>query len=179
MLTRDRLIALLRDSAATFIDSFRATTTDQFRFKPLADRWSIAETAEHVVVVETGSGKLVRGKLLREAATPEAIAAAQGGEDRIDARLVSRASPFPAPEFVLPTGRWQTPREMIEVFEESRNATIDFLLTTDVDLTRYVAPHPALGPINGYQWAYFLVRHTERHVEQIEDVKALPDYPDL
>jgi hypothetical protein len=179
MLTQDRLIALLRDSAASFIDSFRATTAEQFRFKPAADRWSIAETAEHIVVVETGSGKLIRGKLLREAAAPEALAAARDGEDRIDARLVSRATTFPAPEFVRPTGRWQTPREMIDVFEESRNATIDFLLTTAVDLTRYVAPHPALGPLDGYQWAYFLARHTERHVEQIDEVKNHPDYPDL
>ena len=84
-----------------------------------------------------------------------------------------------APDFVLPTGRWRTPREMVDIFEESRNTTIDFLLTTALDLTQYVAPHPAFGPINGYQWAYFLVRHAERHVGQIEDVKRLGDYPDL
>lgn len=178
MIDRDRLIAQLRDSAARFTDSFRATSPAQFHFKPEPGRWSIAETAEHVIVAETGSGKLIRGKLVREEATAEAIAASAGAEERIDARLLKRGTVLPAPDFVMPTGRWSTPREMIDVFDESRAATIEFLLTAGLDLTRYVAPHPALGPLNGYQWAYFLVRHAERHVEQIEEAKRHSAYPD-
>lgn len=178
MLDRTRLVALLRDSATTFLDSFRGTTEAQFHFKPTTDRWSIAETAEHVILAETGSGKLIRGKITREPATPDQLAAAEGGEARVDARLARRGTAFPAPDFVMPTGRWRTPREMVEVFEESRNATIDFLLATEIDLTRHVAPHPALGPLNGYQWAYFLVRHAERHVDQIEGVKRIDGFPE-
>lgn len=178
MIDRQQLVALLRDSAVSFLDSFRGTTPGQFQFKPAPDKWSIAEIAEHVVVAETGSGKLIRGKLTRELASAEMLAAAQGAEARIDSRLQKRDRTFPAPEFVLPTGRWQTPREMVTIFEESRNATIDFLLATELTLTQYAAPHPALGPLNGYQWAYFLVRHAERHVDQIEEVKGAPGYPD-
>ena len=178
MIDPANLVALLRDSAASFLDSFRGTTEPQFRFKPAPDRWSIAETAEHVIVAETGSSKLIRGKLLREIATADQLAAAIGGEDRVDQRLAERGKAFPAPDFVLPTGRWQTVREMVEVFEESRGATIDFLLTSGVDLTKHVAPHPALGPLNGLQWGYFLVRHAERHVGQIEAVKDDPNFPD-
>ncbi len=177
MIDRQQLIALLRDSAASFVDSFRATSPEQFHYKPAADKWSIAETAEHVVVAETGSGRLIRGKLTREPASAEALAATQGAEARIDSRLQKRDRAFPAPEFVLPTGRWQTAREMVAIFEESRTATIDFLLATELDLAGYAAPHPALGPLNGYQWAYFLVRHSERHVEQIEEIKRAAGYP--
>lgn len=175
---RQLLVAQLRDSAASFLDSFRGTTPDQFHFKPAADRWSIAETAEHVIVAETGSGKLLRGKLVREPAAPEVLAATEGADVRIDARLRQRDRVFPAPEFVLPTGRWQTAREMVAIFEESRNATIDFLLATELDLAQYAAPHPAFGPLNGYQWAYFMVRHAERHVDQIEAVKRVPGFPE-
>lgn len=179
MIDSSTLVPLLRESATAFLDAFRGTTADQFHFKPAPDKWSIAQTAEHVIVAETGSGKLIRGKLTRELATPEQVAATVGGEQRIDSRLAGRGVVFPAPDFVLPTGRWQTPREMVDVFEETRNATIDFFLTTDIDLTKHVAAHPALGPLNGYQWAYFLVRHAERHVHQIEAVKATVGYPDV
>lgn len=175
---RDRLVALLRESATRFVDSFRATSEPQFHFKPEPGRWSIAETAEHVIVSETGSAKLIRGKLIREPSPPELLAATVDGDARVDARLTQRGKAFAAPEFVLPTGRWSTPREMVDVFEESRNATIDFILTTEVDLTAFAAPHPALGPLNGHQWAYFLVRHAERHVDQIESVKRHPSYPE-
>jgi hypothetical protein len=178
MTDRQQLITLLRDSATSFLDSFRGTTANQFRFKPAPDRWSIAETAEHVTVAETGSGKLLRGKLTRELAPLELLAATEGAAARIDARLQTRNQILPAPEFVLPTGRWQTPREVVAIFEESRNATIDFLLSTDLDLDRYAAPHPALGPLTGYQWAYFMVRHAERHVDQIEEIKRAAGYPE-
>lgn len=171
MTDRPALIEGLVSSAGRFTDSFRGLDQDVFHFKPGAERWSVAETAEHVIVAETGSSKLMRGKMIREEAPAELLAATEGSEDRIDQRLVSRDRTFPAPEFVRPTGRWQTPEEMIAVFEESRTATIEFLRTTPLDLTRYAAPHPALGPITGHGWALFLIRHCIRHIDQMEDAK--------
>ncbi len=168
---------MLGDSAGRFVGAFREVTGEQFHFKPAPNRWSIAETVEHVVVVETGSGKLIRGKLVREAPAPEVLAATVGAEDRVDGRLLVRDRLFPAPEFVMPTGRWSTPEEMIAVFEESRRATIDFIATTELDLTQFAAPHPTLGPLNGLQWAYFLVRHCVRHIDQIDELKAAPGDP--
>lgn len=177
MTDRTALVADLKDSATRFAAAFRDLTPAQFHYKPAPDRWSVAETAEHVIVAETGSAKLLRGKLVREEATPEQVEAARDGLRRTEARLLNRDTPFPAPDFVMPAARWQTPAEMLAVFEETRNATIEFLATTPLDLTRYVAPHPALGPLNGEGWAQFLVLHCLRHLDQIVAVKASPGYP--
>jgi hypothetical protein len=177
MTDRSALLDLLRESAATFTDSFRTVTADQFHFKSGSDRWSIAETAEHVILAEVGSVKLIRGKMLREAAPAELVSETAGAEARIDARLVSRDNRFPAPDFVLPTGRWSTVGEMVPVFEESRYGLLDFLSSTPVDLSRHAALHPRLGALNGYQWCYFLARHCVRHAEQIAEVKDHPGYP--
>lgn len=177
MTDRSQLIEGLERSAAGFTAAFQGLTAAQFHFKPGPDRWSIAETAEHVIVAETGSGKLVRGKLVREEAAPELIEAARDGAAKVDRRLLKRDTPFPAPDFVVPTGRWSTPDEMIAVFDESRQATIVFLKATPLDLTRFVALHPALGPLNGEGWLLFLIRHCVRHIDQIEETKAAPGYP--
>ena len=177
MTDRTQLLEGLETSAATFTASLLGLSPAQFHFKPGLDRWSVAETAEHVIVAETGSGKLIRGKLVREQATPELIEAARDGFAKVDRRLLKRDTPFPAPDFVMPTGRWPTPEAMIAVFEESRRATIDFLKATQLDLTRFVAPHPALGPLNGEGWLLFLIRHAVRHIEQIDETKAAPGYP--
>lgn len=174
---RDSLIPMLRSSAEVFLGSFRGLSPSQLGFRPAPGRWSIAETAEHVVVAEVGSSKLMRGRMIREPTDPAVLAATEGGDERIDARLLVRARAFPAPDFVLPTGRWASAAEMVEVFEESRRATIEFLSSTPLDLGSYAAPHPALGPLTGLQWAYFLVRHCLRHVEQIDEVKGVAGYP--
>jgi hypothetical protein len=169
---RATLVTLLRESARTFTDSFRDLPPDRLHFRPALGRWSVAETAEHVILAEVGSGKLMRGRMVREAPPPDLLAATADGDERIERRLARRDRQFPAPDFVLPTGRWATAAEMIPVFDESRFATIDFLEKTELDLGRYAAPHPALGPLTGLQWAYFLVRHCLRHVEQIEETKS-------
>lgn len=177
MLERDALATMLADSADTFTASFRELSPRQLAFRPGANRWTIAETAEHVILAEVGSGKLLRGRMTREVAAPDLLAATEGGEGRVDHRLLKREVPFAAPDMVMPTGRWPTAPELVGVFEESRTATIHFLRSTSLDLTRYAAPHPSLGTLNGLQWAYFLVRHCLRHVEQIDETRRMPDFP--
>ena len=171
------IIDSLEASATRFTTSFHGLTQAQFHFKARPEKWSIAETAEHVTLSETGSGRLIRGRLIREAPPPDLLAATVGAEARMEASLGTRNGNFPAPEIVLPTGRWSTPEEVARAFEESRRATIQFLSTTVLDLTQYAAPHPALGPLNGHQWALFLVLHANRHVEQIEESKLASGYP--
>jgi DinB family protein len=172
-----RLITMLRDSGLKFVGSFRGLSEAQFHFKPEPDRWSIAETAEHVIVAETGSGKLLAGKLTREPTPPELLAGTADAEMRIESRLTTRDRLFPAPEFVLPKGRWKTPEEMAAVFYQSRSATIELFETSPIDFSQYAFPHVALGPLNGLQWAYFMVLHALRHIEQIEANKRAAGYP--
>lgn len=37
------------------------------------------------------------------------------------------------------------------------------------DLTVISAPHPVLGPLNGYQWVLFIGQHEERHLSQLRE----------
>jgi hypothetical protein len=179
MIDKPSLLTLLETSGGTFVDSFRTLDQSQFHFKPGPDRWSIAEIAEHVIVAETGSGRLLGGRLTREPTPPEVLAQSVGAEARIDARLGLEAPRVPAPEFVLPKGRWQTPAEMVTVFTESRQATIRLLATSELDFRAYAFPHAVLGPLDGLQWAYFMARHALRHADQIETIKRLPAFPPL
>jgi hypothetical protein len=174
---RSELVTLLRDSAAVFTGAFRGLDPAQFHFSPGPGRWSIAQTVEHVILAETGSVKLMRGRMAREAAPPDVLAATEGGDERIERRLGRRTAAFPAPDFVLPTGQWTRPDEMEAAFLEARSAAVEFLETSPLDLARHAAAHPALGPLTALQWAHFLVRHCLRHVEQIDEVKAAAGYP--
>lgn len=171
------VLDLLARSGSAFPDAFRSIGPKQFFAKPAADQWSIAETVEHVTIVEVGSGKLIRTKLTETEPDAGLLAEAEDGSARIEARLGVEGGPFQAPERVLPKGRWSSAEEMLAVFEENRAATIEFIESTPLDLTRYVAPHPRFGPIHGLDWAYFLALHTDRHLRQIERIKQSPVYP--
>jgi hypothetical protein len=82
-----------------------------------------------------------------------------------------------APEFLKPTNRWATEADVVKAFEESRQATMDYVRTTNDDLRDHFGPHPVLGPLDGYQWILLISAHSERHTKQIEEVKADPNFP--
>ncbi|MEZ4455410.1 MAG: DinB family protein [Gemmatimonadales bacterium] len=171
------IVALLETSATRFTGCYADLPDAAFRFKPAPDVWSIAENVDHLVQAESRSGKLIRERMLQAEAPADLVAQSAGGHERIGAAIPDRNVKVRAPEFILPAGQWGSAGEMTAVFEESRRALIEFLRSTSLDLSRYVAPHPLFGPLNGYQWAHATGLHTLRHVAQIEEVKAAPGYP--
>jgi hypothetical protein len=38
------------------------------------------------------------------------------------------------------------------------------------DLGGVSAPHPAFGPMTGYEWIAFIAAHTRRHADQIREL---------
>jgi hypothetical protein len=175
-MSRESVVTLLRETGTAWTDAFRGVSDAQFSFKPSPDRWSIAETVEHVTFVEVTSGKLIRTKLAEQAADEAALAETAGKERMIESLNV-RDRVMPAPEMVLPKGRWGSKAEMIEAFEDRRNRTIEFVEASTVDLARHALPHPILGMLNGYQWGYFVALHCRRHIAQIREIMRSPGYP--
>jgi hypothetical protein len=56
-------------------------------------------------------------------------------------------------------------------FLAGREPTATFVRSTPGLLERALE-HPALGPMNVYQWALFIAAHTERHLRQIEGITS-------
>jgi hypothetical protein len=145
----------------------------QWHFKPDPERWSIAETLEHMVIVE---GR-VHGILGRIADAPAADPTHNSSEmdAKILAAVPSREARFQAPEHLHP-GRQMSPEEILARFEAGRARTLE-LLTAAPCLRGHVIPHPILGPWDGYQWILGAGGHSARHTAQIEEIKASPGFP--
>ena len=57
--------------------------------------------------------------------------------------------------------------------ERARQVTHETLRELDgVALSDVSAPHPALGPLNGYAWFLLLAAHEGRHTAQIREITA-------
>ena len=48
---------------------------------------------------------------------------------------------------------------------------------TQDPLREHFFKHPVLGDLDAYQWILLISAHTERHVNQILEVKASPGFP--
>lgn len=175
---RDRAVQEYERTRAKFLESVKGLMPEQWNFKPAPDRWSVAEVAEHITVSEEGIMQLVRERIL---ATPVASAEekekTKGKEEAVLTKVVDRSVKAQAPEFLKPSGRWKSEPELVQEYEKRRGANIAYIKTTNDPLHDHVLPHPAAGPLDGYEWLLLISAHSERHTAQIEEVKADPNFP--
>jgi len=145
------------------------------------DRWSIAQNFEHMVVVE----ELVLGPIreqLAQAPPPAGSVDCRTIDALIFDKVPDRSIRVKAPEMLEPTGGY------------IREALVERLLRNYDQLARYVetpglrdhavesAPlkvitNGAYTHMDAYQWALTAAAHDERHVCQIIELKADPNYP--
>jgi hypothetical protein len=179
-LTPEERAAALKSLQATrdaFLQSIAGLSEKQWRFKPAPDRWSVAEVSEHIAVSESTIFGFVQTKFMASPADPSKRAEVAGKDEIILTKVPDRSHKVQAPEILKPTNRWATEAEVIKAFEDSREATMDYVRTTNDDLRDHFGPHPVLGPLDAYQWILLISAHSERHTKQIEEVKADPNFP--
>lgn len=172
---RDAGVKYLEETRKMFLDSVSGLSDAQWTFKAGPDRWSIAETAEHIAVSEGVIMQLITDKILKG---PKAAAeVARVPDEKIIAVITDRSAKAQAPEMLRPSNRFPTRQALIQEFVKARQGTIQFVQTTQEDLRAFVAPHPAMKEIDAYQWVLLTSAHSARHTAQIEEVKASPGYP--
>jgi hypothetical protein len=175
----EREVALksLQATRDAFLKSIAGLSEKQWKFKPAPDRWSVAEVSEHIAVSESTIFGLVQTKFMTSPATPEKRTEVAGKDEIVLTKVPDRSRKAQAPEFLKPTNRWATREEVTKAFEDSRQATMDYVRTTNDDLRDHFGPHPMLGTLDAYQWILLISAHSERHTKQIEEVKADPNFP--
>jgi hypothetical protein len=160
-----------------FLDSVAGLTPEQWNFKPAPNRWSIAECAEHIAISEDYIFGVIQNQILKSPADPEKRAEVKDKDEAVVKGVPDRSQKFNAPEPIVPKKRWPDPETLIAHFKAARDAHIAYIDTTQDDLRDHFGKHPAMGTLDAYQWILLMSAHTERHTEQINEVKTDPKYP--
>ncbi len=174
---RDRAVDYLTQTKKDFMTAIEGVSETQWKFKAAPDRWSIAETAEHITVTEETIWKLVSEKVMKSPAAPEKRAEVKGKDETILTVIPDRSRKAQAPERLKPTGRWATRAALVKDFEAMRDQEISYVKETKEDLRNHFEEHPFLKTMDAYQWLIFNGAHAKRHTAQILEVKADPNYP--
>lgn len=174
---RSRAVSYLEDTRKDFLAAVNGLSEEQWKFKSAPERWSIAETAEHIAQTEDTIWQLVREKLMKSPPAPERRGETQAKDEVILNVVPDRSRKFQAPERLQPTGRWATREELLKAFEEARSAEIALLKETKEDMRSRFEEHPFLKTIDAYQWLLLNGAHGKRHTAQILEVKADPNFP--
>jgi hypothetical protein len=146
--------------------------------RPPSGKWSAAEIAYHLHLVERGIGRMLQKFL-----APDAAAARH--ERRDDAQLRAeweRVSRLASPEFFpveapAPVSPKDAPglAEGVALLNQSRQSLRDTLNATTLDaLASFSRPHliEAMGMLTGAGWVSMIAYHELRHAEQLRRMRA-------
>ena len=177
----DRARTYLQQTQDMVVGATKGLSSAQWSFKPAADRWSIAEILEHIVLAQ----QLVLGPIREQLAKSPAPAERDNKQmdEFVIAAMPDRTMKFQAPEVIQPTGRW-TAAESMARFSKNCDELKKYLETTP-DLRSHAINAPALKAVSkgvyesmdGYQAILLAAGHTERHVKQILEVRAVANFP--
>lgn len=166
-------LAYLERTRAGVVESTKGLSEAQWKFKPAADRWSVAEVLEHIAITEG----FIFGHL------QDVMKAPAGGADRdvkgidkiVMTMIADRSQKAQAPQEAQPKNM-QTPKESLNDFLSKRETTVEFFKSTP-GLRDHVADSPIGQKLDAHQWVLFIAAHSERHTKQILEVKADPNFP--
>lgn len=173
---RMHIIKLLEDSQKEYLSYMEDVSEAQWNWKPVPDRWSVGQTAEHILIAERVLFRAVK-MAIKSPVDPDWETKTASKTELLERVMPDRTHKAIAPESVQPKGLSKA--EVIQQFKELRAQTIKFARETQLPLKEYTAPHPfpTIKVLNAYQWLLYIPLHNFRHDQQIADVKATPGYP--
>lgn len=170
-------IDYLNKTRARLLKDVEGLSTAQLYYRPDDTSWSVAQCVEHITLSEDLVKQWIQGGLHQPAApqrTTEERYTPQSLIVIVTDRSQNRAKtggPW------LPDGQFPTTADAIRAFVSRRDSTIDYVRSTQDDLKDHFIDHPQWGPLDLYEAFVMLSAHCERHTEQLEEVKANPNFP--
>lgn len=174
--SKAELIKYMQQTRKEFENSVKGLSEAQLNFKPAPDRWSVKEVSEHIAKAESYLGDSTI-KMVSSTPAEDEKSAMAGHEDKLVNMITDRSKKFQAPPPLVPNGQWATEADILKAFNEARNKNIDFVKKTDEKVLRSHEQDGPAGKLDAHEWELFMAGHTARHVKQIEEVKADPNFP--
>lgn len=171
---REFALKYLGDTKEDYVKQLTGLSDAQLNFRSAEGRWTIAEIAQHITVVETALFGTFTAPTAAKTLKCEDVP--RIADTMLILAITNRGQKFTAPEQVRPNGRWKTKEDLIANFEKTRAATIEYIKNNKADLRSTFVQSP-MGTIDSFQGILFVAGHGDRHLAQLKEVKADAAYP--
>ena len=167
----------LKQTQKELLKSVKGLSEAQLNFKATPEKWSVKECMQHLALAEAGLWMWVDGTL-KTPANPDKRTDIKMTDDDVLNGVSNRGNKAQAPENFQPkNARWATMEETVSAFKTERGKLISYIKNTTDDMRNHVSTATPLGPVDAYQIVLLISAHTNRHMQQINEVKANPAFP--
>lgn len=173
---RDDAAKFLQETEDGVINSIKGLSEAQLTFKPAEDKWGVEDCIKHIAATEKALWEMTEG-YIKQPANPDKRADIKWSDDDVKKNIEDRSSKKKTfPQFEPQNISFKTTEEALASFKENRQKLIEYVKNTQEDLRNHVAALP-FGSFDCYQMILFIGAHSNRHMQQIEEVKANANFP--
>jgi hypothetical protein len=172
----DELIAYLDRERADLDRAIASVPPDRHTQRPSPDAYSVAEVVNHLAITDGRIAALltkVTGEATGHGAAPDSETSPILPGIKVS-HILDRTTKIrnprgdPAPDCNV--------RDGLVALDAARNSLKALLRQPHLpNLSGVTAPHPAFGPLTGYEWVAFMAAHTHRHADQIREIGSQLD----
>jgi len=169
-LERQRLVAHLEMTESWLVDEVSGLSSAQLQFRRAPGVWTIMEVVDHLLVAEPIYWENLQKAMKAPPSSHKGFSADADilwyGIDR-----TQRQKAVPAEE---PKGQLRDLQAGLDAFRKLRGQMLQYARTTDDDLRSHVVEREGC---DAYQWLLLISTHGQRHILQIREIKADPQFP--
>jgi hypothetical protein len=167
---------LLKDTHKALEKSIAGLSEEQLNFRASDSTWSVDGCVKHIAVSEKILYSAVE-EALKKPANPEKRADIKTSDEQIINFMENRTTRVKTMDAMKPENtQFQSTADAVNSINESRKKIIDYVKSTKDDLRNHVVELP-FGTYDAYQIILIIGSHSNRHTQQIEEVKAQPGFP--
>jgi DinB superfamily len=166
----------LRDTKTNLVKSIKGLSEAQLNYKPAPGQWSVKECVQHLAISEIELWKKAEAQI-KQPENEEMRREIKITDEEILSSFNNSNLPFKACESLIPSeSSAQTTEEALDKFRQTRNLLIKFSRSTTDDLRDHVSMTPE-GASDAYQMILMIAAHTQKHIQQIEEIKSSKNFP--
>lgn len=173
--------SILKDHYQETIDKLQKSVSglnkEQLHFKPSAESWSISQCLEHIIITE----KMIFGMIQENMETPinpDEREKIEFSDDEILAMAANRTEKYKAPEVLVTKGKYDDAEAALNDLNTQREELYSFIEATPIEALRNRVNESPAGFTDAYQSLLFITGHSNRHLLQIEEIKASAGFPE-
>ena len=164
----------LTKTKTDLLNAVQGLSEAQLNFKPAADRWSVLECVQHITLSSQG---LLGFEQQTLKAPNDSNFKPSVTDEQFISMIQDRSQKAQAPEPFKPVNSpYKTLAETLTAFTGARDSLITYVQTTQDDMRAHIEELP-FAKVDAYQIILLISAHTSRHTQQLNEVKADPNFP--
>jgi uncharacterized damage-inducible protein DinB len=170
---REFAINELTNSRDHLLNVLDGLSQEQLNYKSSESSWSIAECTEHITIFENEVFEILE-ESLELPPNPEGREGLVYSDKELLAHVANRTKKAKTQQEYEPNGKYGDHNLTVKEFKAKREKHINYISATKDDLRNHFVN---FGAADTYQIILYMSSHTERHIQQINEVKANKDFP--